>query len=187
MTCIVGLAEGGSVWIGGDAATVCGDQITRIKTPKVFRKPIDSNGNAIILGSAGSGRINQLALYALRLPDTDLSLYEPMEYLVNRFVPTLRACLSENGHIGECESADAAPGNSAMLIGFQGRLFLMCSNFYIYESEFGFDTVGSGCEVAAGAMHATQGQEPERRVRAALGAAADLIKSVCAPFYIEKP
>lgn len=37
MTCIVGLAHGGKVYLGADSAGLAGDELTPRRDPKVFR------------------------------------------------------------------------------------------------------------------------------------------------------
>jgi ATP-dependent protease HslVU (ClpYQ) peptidase subunit len=194
MSCIVGVAQNGEVWMGGDSALTCGDSLTRRKEPKVFRKffPTDqtsanqtSAACTMLIGCAGSVRVLQLAQYELELPARNDEI-SPMKYLVSHFVPAWRECLKQHGAMGESKNTEEAAAQSVFLIGFRGGIFYLDCDFNIYEPEWGFDASGSGCEVAMGALHATQKMLPEFRVRAALGAAADCIQSVCAPFHVEK-
>ena len=85
MTCIVGIAEGGTVWIGGDSAGVETGSLGLVarSDKKVFR-----NGN-FVMGFTSSFRMGQLLAYKLSPPkrhaDDDV-----MAYMVNDFIDAVR-------------------------------------------------------------------------------------------------
>jgi hypothetical protein len=139
----------------------------------------------MLIGCSGSPRVAQLMQHVFELPPCADSI-EPMQYLVGDFADALRECLKEHGALVETDGANANAKSTHCIVGYRQRLFYMDDDFNFYEPDFDFEATGTGCEVACGALHATQGMEGERRVRAALGAAADMITTVCPPFHIEK-
>lgn len=77
MTAIVGFAQKGKVWIGGDSAGVGGWQITVRKDPKVFRV-----GDCLI-GYTSSFRMGHLLRFKFRPPEQRPSA-DDFEYLCGR-------------------------------------------------------------------------------------------------------
>lgn len=73
MTCIVGIADGKKVWIGGDSQGTAGHALTIRADTKVFVK------DPMVFGFCGSYRMGQLLRHSLSLPkhyegDTDKRL-----------------------------------------------------------------------------------------------------------------
>ena len=90
MTCIVGLVQKGTVYIGADSASVSGwtSRVTRL--PKVFRR------GPFLIGYTTSFRMGQLLEHALAVPPQgDES--DDMRFMVTTFVESVRALLKERG------------------------------------------------------------------------------------------
>jgi|SRR6478609_426017 len=175
MTCIVGLVSKDSVFLGGDrAATDGGLGRTIIKEPKVFEK------NYVGFGVCGLPKVMDAVQHAIELPPFNDGV-DPKAYLVSEVVPTIREGLKKL----ECTQLHKGQQyfHGAMLIGFQGRLFLMEGNFQLVESSKGFAAVGSGQEPALGSLRSTKGN-PRDRLIDALEVSAENNAGVAPPFDV---
>ena len=76
-----------------------------------------------------------------------------MQYMVRIFVPALIKCLQSNGFLDDSEGNIGIPG-SCILVGYQGRVFQIDSNFQIFESTNEYDAIGSGAQIALGSLYA---------------------------------
>ncbi|QJE74527.1 hypothetical protein HHL28_16940 [Aerophototrophica crusticola] len=175
MTCIVGLVDNGTVWLGGDSAGVAGLDISLRSDPKVFR-----NGNFLI-GFTSSFRMGQLLRFRLapppRRPDQDL-----FRYMVCDFVEAVRVCLKDGGFAHR--SNDVETGGF-FLVGTEGRLFSIQDDYQVSEFNRGYHAIGCGAAYAMGSLYTTKGEDPEGRVRKALETAEHFSGGVRAPFRIE--
>ena len=172
MTCIVGLVHNGDVYIGGDSAGVAGLSITIRSDEKVF-----GNG-PFIMGFTTSFRMGQLLRYKLSPPAQTVHQGD-MEYMVTSFIDACRTCFSQNG-FGD---KDASVGGN-FLVGYHGKLYNIEGDYQVGVPKASFDAVGCGSDLALGAMFATEGLPPEKRINAALAAASTFSAGVAPPFTI---
>lgn len=188
MTCIVGLEHEGVVWMGGDSLAT--DETTKraMREEKVFR-----NG-PLLIGTSGSPRYKQVLRYALGVPDPLSDGYD-MDYMVNDVVPAIMACLDSAGHLS-IEDGIRHTGSddyyANALIGYNGTLYAIGSDFSVGRCVDGYDAIGSGKKAALGAMYVTTGMltagaklGPRQCIHWALEAAAYIDPSVGEPFVIE--
>ncbi|WP_434614550.1 hypothetical protein [Azospirillum sp. B2RO_4] len=175
MTCIVGLVDGDRVWMGGDSAGVNGLDITVRADTKVFR-----NGDSLI-GFTSSFRMGQLLHYRLDVPprEHDIDLFR---YMVVDFVDAVRNCLKDGGYAHR--SNDVETGGTFM-VGLEGRLFTVQSDYQVGEAVRGYHAIGCGSDYALGSLASTIGQPPEERVLKALECAELFNGGVRAPFTIQ--
>lgn len=177
MTCIVGLIDGGDVYLGGDSAvSFNGNEITVMKQPKVFR-----NGSFLI-GSTGSLRILQLLCYSFTPPRRPFAK-DLERYMATDFLDALRRCFRDAGFARKVSDEESYYGR--ILVGYGGRLFHIGPAYGLHESQCPYDAVGSGGEFAKGALYATRSLPPRERVTLALEAAALHAEGVRPPFTIE--
>lgn len=176
MTCIVGVVEKGTVYIGGDSASVAGwtSRVTRL--PKVFRR------GPFLIGYTTSFRMGQLLEHALNVPAQGAKERDDMRYMVTVFAEHVRQLLKERG-VAKIE-ANAESGGQ-FLVGYRGRLYSVQSDFQVNEMADGFDAVGSGAEYALGAIAALKGQPPVQRLKRALAISAHFNMGVSAPFFVK--
>ncbi|MGI0058198.1 MAG: hypothetical protein ACREBJ_00385 [Nitrosotalea sp.] len=172
MTCIVGLVDKGDVYIGGDSAGVAGLSLSIRADEKVF-----GNG-PFIMGFTSSFRMGQLLRYKLAPPAQTVH-QEDMEYMVTSFIDSCRQCFSQNG-FGDKEAS--VGGN--FLVGYHGKLYNIEIDYQVGVPKLPFDAVGCGSDLALGAMFATEGLSPEKRINAALLAASTFSAGVAPPFVI---
>lgn len=172
MTCIVGLIDGGKVYLGGDSAGVSGYHLVTRKDPKVFRV------GDFVIGFTSSFRMGQLLAHAFTPPkrheDTDV-----YAYMVTSFVDAVRDCLKAGGYARK-ESETEAGGT--FLVGYAGRLFEISDDYQVGEALADYAACGCGREVALGSLFSTKGQKPKDRILTALEAAEALSAGVRGPF-----
>lgn len=171
MTCIVGIAQGGKVYLGGDSAGVGGWEVTHRADLKVFK-----NG-PMVMGFTSSFRMGQLLQHKLVVPARSAESIE--QFLAVTFVDALRECLAGGGWLAKEHVSREDAGT--FLLGYAGRLFRVCDDFQIAESLDGFDAVGCGAPYALGALRGLKGT-PAKRLTAALETSAHFSIGVRAPF-----
>lgn len=181
MTCIVGIEKNGVVWLGGDAAATSPDMgQTIIGEPKVF-----ANGS-LLIGVCGSPKV----MDALKHTDWEpyLSSSDSSDgrtVLVNEFAPAFTRKLKELGCLSKFKEDDSDGFYGALLLGYKGKLYNMQSNFQLITTAYGFNSVGSGSDIALGSLHATgRMKNPKQRILKALEAAAINNAAVRPPFTI---
>lgn len=174
MTCIVGIAQGGRVYIGGDSAGVGGWSMAVRSDQKVFAN------SGFLFGFTSSFRMGQLLQYAFTPPamreDADL-----FAYMVTDFVDSVRECFKQGGF---AEKDKEAESGGFFLVGTRGRLFQIQCDYQVGERACGWDAVGCGEDLALGALYATQSRTPTKRIETALNAAAEYSAGVRGPFHI---
>ncbi len=176
MSCVVGWIENGSVVIGGDAAAVWSLHVTQRVAPKVF-----ANG-PMALGFAGSFRVGDLLEYALKVPDRKRR--ETVDaYMRTTFIDAVRKCLADGGC---AEKENGVEKGGEFLVGYEGRLFGVDSDYQVGENRDGFEAIGCAAELARGAlaaMHRLKVRLPVKtRLQRALEIAARYSGGVSPPF-----
>lgn len=179
MTCIVGLVQRGTVYIGADAASVSGWTSRVTKLPKVFRR------GPFLIGYTTSFRMGQLLEHALEVPPQVTRgrgvEHDDLRYMVTVFAESVRQLLKDRG-MAKVEANTESGGQ--FLVGYRGRLYSVQADFQVNEMADGFDAVGSGAEFALGAMLALKGTPPVARIRRALEISAHFNMGVCPPFVV---
>ncbi|MBM0201808.1 hypothetical protein JNW90_00895 [Micromonospora sp. STR1s_5] len=171
MTAIVGLVHQGAVHIGGDSAGVGPGWSSSIRADeKVFR-----NG-PYLMGFTSSFRMGQLLRYALDAPKPGRDVERHMATV---FVDAVRDTLRQGGWITQESGRDLG---GVFLVGVAGRLFTIHGDFQVAEPADGYAAVGCGQDIALGSLYTTAGQNPRRRIRTALEAAAHFSAGVRGPF-----
>jgi ATP-dependent protease HslVU (ClpYQ) peptidase subunit len=147
MTCIISIIDksNGSIWMGSDSSCNLDDSTNTINTPKVFIK------DNFIFGIAGYIRLGNIIQYIFDIPEN--TEYDIMRYMVRTFIPALIKCLQSNGFLDDSEGNIGIPG-SCILVGYQGRVFQIDSNFQIFESTNEYHAIGSGAQIALGSLYA---------------------------------
>lgn len=175
MTAVVGLVEGGKVWMGADSATTWDN--TRIQVtsnPKVFRV------GPFLVGSSGSGRTQRILRHGWTPPKRGKL---PLErYVATTVVDSIRKALSDGGVAEKKDNVEDAAGD--VLLGYRGHLFRMDSDYNVDEARAPYDAVGCGAPVALGAMYALKAPA-KQRILTALRAAQEFNWGVRGPFVVE--
>ena len=170
MTCVVGITHKSRVWIGGDSAGTAGwDQVIRVDE-KVF-----VNG-PMVFGFTTSFRMGQLLRYRLAIPDRYPDV-DVMKFMCTSFVDAVRDVLKSGGF---ARAKDSAESGGTFLVGYQGRLFEIGSDYQVGESVDGYGAVGCGDSYALGSLYGSTGA-PESRIEKAIEAASYFSAGVAGP------
>lgn len=173
MTVIVGFTDGKTVYIGGDSAGVSGWDMMIRNDEKVFVN------NGFIMGFTSSFRMGQILRYGFMPPSiTGNDLYQ---YMVTDFIDAVRKCLKEGGYV---KTEGGRDDGGTFLVGYQGRLFRIESDFQVGEARTHYDAVGCGDMAALGSMFTSTGKPPRERIETALKAAECFSAGVRGPFTI---
>lgn len=179
MTCIVGLAHEGKVYLGADSAALDGWKIQQTAWSKIVRR------GPFLFAGTGSFRGIQALKHFLKI-----RAQEPEEtdehYLVVGLSEAIRLCFKEHG-ISTVESNAEKHMNFAALLGFHGNLYTIegGEQFQVIHLTCPYDANGSGQWFALGSLYSTEGLPPVDRLLKALGAAANFNIGVCGPFEVE--
>ena len=176
MTCIAGLKHGGKLYMGADSLVSNAVACSLQEWPKVFH-----NG-PLMIGYASSNRMGQILQHCLEVPEVD---WENLDrYMADDLSRAVREALRDNGWIyTDCDRESGG----VFLVGIGGRLFEAQEEFSFLEPSHGYAAIGTGGQVAMGALFATADcdLDPTARVRAALLAAQEFTPYVREPFVIE--
>lgn len=179
MTCIIGLVEGNTVYMGGDtlASDMVGSHVVTRKDDKVFFN------EEFLIGFCGSYRVGQLLRYAFVPPDVP-SKKEDMAYMVTDFIDAWRAVQKEKGSLKKADEEESHP--SSFIVGWRGRLYVVEEDFDVGQPADEYYAVGGGAQLAFGSLHSTRDMQlsPTQRIVMALDAAAAYNASVRAPYTI---
>lgn len=174
MTCIVGLVDKGTVYIGGDSAGVADYSLMVRADQKVF-----TNGE-FIFGFTSSFRMGQVLRYKLKPPHREPAR-DVMTYMVSDFVDAVRDCLKSSGF---AKKENDVERGGTFLVGYQGRLFRIEGDYQVGETTNGYDACGCGEDIARGSMFASKGADAGKRILQALKAAGYHSAGVCGPFKV---
>jgi len=182
MTCIVAIAQGGRVVMGGDSALTADDfsQLSMAET-KVFRK------GEFLIGGSGSARGGQLMRFKFNPPKRPRTM-DADEYMATLWIDALREVFKSGGHMYFDEAGGEESSGTNALIGYRGAVWLMeGGDLQIERLRDPYVTIGSGGIVALGALYATKDivdMELEKRVKTALEAACKYNAACRPPFTI---
>ena len=175
MTCIIGMAHKGKVHIGADSAGVAGYSLQIRADEKVFR-----NG-PFLMGFTTSFRMGQLLRYDFAPPEHPAGM-DDMKFMVSRFIKATRDCFRDGGFLSK--EKDREEGGS-FLVGYRGTLYEIDSDYQVGRMADSVASVGCGSAIALGAMYATPGLPPRKRIENALRITSSLNIGVHPPFLIE--
>jgi ATP-dependent protease HslVU (ClpYQ) peptidase subunit len=175
LTCIVGLVDRGTVYIGGDSAASSGTSVCIREDKKVFQ-----NG-PFIMGFTNSFRMGQLLHYKFIPPTQEVE--DDLEYMSTAFIDNVRNCFSMNGY--SFDKTDDVDGG-AFLVGYKGVLYVVDTDFQVGLPSTPYYAIGCGTDLALGSLYSTGGKSAEIRIIIALKAASEFSSAVAPPFYCVK-
>jgi len=183
MTCIVAIAQNGTVYMGSDHAASddkTGWILSR-KEPKCFKV------GQYAIAFTDSFRMGQILQYSWTPPK-----YTPTKtnsgldkFMRTKFIDSVKAAFKDGGY-GSIGGSDEDTGG-IFIVGLEGRIFTIDEDFHVGENVVNYMAEGSGGQVALGALYATKNQKnPKLRLKAALEAASEFNMAVAPPFtYIQ--
>ena len=175
MSCIIGLAHKDKVYIGADSASVEGWINRKTNLQKVFKR------GPFLVGYTASFRLGQVLEYHLTVP-TQNKNESDMTYMVTKVIDSLRDLLKEKG-ISKISSNVEEGGR--FLVGYRGNLYSIANDYQVGHMSDGFDAIGSGNEIALGALKALTDLPPIKRIKKALEISAYFNMGVTKPFYVK--
>lgn len=171
MTCIVGVAKNAKVYIGADSLGSNGFTQEVRKESKVFE-----NGEFLI-GGTTSFRMLDLLKWKFN-PPTVKEGDNLHKFMVTEFVDSVRSLFVNNGF--SITSDDWKSG--VFLVGVQGRLFKIESDFQV--SEHDYIACGSGEYHALGCLYNSKLTKPKDDIIKSLECAEHFVTSVKRPFNV---
>lgn len=176
MTCIVGLAHKGKVYMGGDSMAATGWNRARVAHPKVFCV------GEFLMGYTTSFRMGQVLQYGLSVPLQKDDSKTDHAFMVAVFAEQVRNAL-KNAGFTKVENNQEEAGH--FLVGYRGRLYHISGEFSVLEYRDPYAAVGCGADFALAAMHNLGDLPPKARIERALRTAAHFSNGVVGPFYVE--
>lgn len=153
MTCIVGYIDKEKIYMGCDSAGTSWCTQRELAKPKVMIK--NSDNINFIIGVCGSIRLLNIIEYRFVIPEFRYEKSNIDTYINTTFIDSLKQCLLANGNCQSTDSVQSMPDGS-FLVGINGRLFEIQSNFAVVENNEKNSVVGSGREYAYGSLHTTK-------------------------------
>jgi 20S proteasome alpha/beta subunit len=151
VTCVVGVRGRRGVLLAGDSQISTDTTKRQIKQPKTYQL-----SELLAIAYCGSGRLGQILTFHLEeLDDPPLGRDEE-RWIVRDFVPFLRDATEQAGHLHIRHNVEHL-GDSAFLLAVRGRLFTVDSDLGVNEERLAYSSLGSGEDVAIGAMRAAAG------------------------------
>jgi len=180
VTCVLAIAQGGRVIMGGDSALTDDDmnQSSMAET-KVFHK------GEFLIGGSGSARGGQLMRFRFAPPKRPRGM-DADEYMATLWIDELRKTFKVGGHtFFETEGGEESSSTNG-LIGYRGSIWVMYgADFQIERLRDPYAAIGSGSAIALGSLYSTKDQGlAKKRVETALRAACEFNASCRPPFTI---
>jgi hypothetical protein len=177
MTAVAGIVENGVVYLGADSAGSAGTSLAVRSDPQGFHeRPLRVRLHMVV------SHMGQLLNHAFKPPAPPRDSGDLDEFMVVGFVDALRECLKFGGF---AESKNEVERGGEFLVGVDGRLFTIESDYQVAENVDPYAAVGCGADLALGSLHTTLDFEmtPSERIDAALLAAERFSAGVRGPFH----
>ena len=156
MTCVVGIRGRSGVLLAGDSQFSDWNAKIMAEDPKAFEL-----SEVVAIAYCGSGRLGQILTYHMDQLDSPPLGMDEHRWAVRYFIEHLRVVLDATGHLHVWRNIEHL-GASAFLLAVRGRLFNVYEDFEVLEHQRIFSALGSGDEVAIGAMAAILGNKDVR-------------------------
>lgn len=170
MTVIVGIADKGKVYIGGDRGHSDSHTLVSSSQPKIFEV------GQYIIGYAGNTGIGQAIVHNFPFPAVKSSnIYKHMTTV---FIPQLRSFIIDN-NIKLPESDD---DNAGFIVGVKGKIYEIDLSDYQCV-EYTEVAIGTGSSYAYGSIY-NNNNNPEERIRRGIEAAIHYSPSCSSPIDI---
>lgn len=143
MTAVAGFTKNGIVYMAADSLASSESHTSVVVGSKLIKR------DEFLFGYTTNFRFGDILRYIF-VPPTRESQCPVTEYMVKYFIPALRTCLEEQKYTDNTPKSES--GN--FLVGYQGHLFEVQSDYSVIESADGYASVGSGFQYCLGAMNA---------------------------------
>lgn len=151
MTTIIGVQYEDSCVIASDSRVAANG---KVYTHPEMVKAVERG--SYIIGGAGDYRALQVVLHGWSPPlvtaKAKTNLYE---FVINKVAPSLKTTLSEAGiDLNKGSNSDDEKLELEVILGINGNLFEIDSDFAVAMNDNNFYGIGSGGDFALGALHA---------------------------------
>jgi len=164
MTIIVGYKHEGNVYIGGDSLGISGYDTSNRIDEKVFVT------HGIAYGFTSSYRMGQILRYhSIKIVHEDRKVDLPA-YIVRHLVPMWRKIMEKHGFL---YAGGGQEESGSFLVGIDGRLFQIDSDFQVAENRLNYDAIGCGFAYALGYLFSDPDDTPKKVVTKAVKAAIE--------------
>ena len=171
MTVIIGIADKGKVYIGGDRGHSDSHTLVSSSQPKIFEV------GQYIIGYAGNTGVGQAVIHNFPFPPVkNNNIYKHMTTV---FIPQLRSFINDN-NIKLPENDD---DNAGFIVGVKGRVYeIDMSDFQCVE--YNEIAIGTGSSYAYGSLYINKHYEPMDRITQGIEAAILYSPSCSGPIDI---
>lgn len=190
MSTIVAIKTEDRIWMGADRQSTDGTEKRTLANGKIALKHVVVDGTLtdrpILIGLVGFHRSLTIMKYNFQ-PPAFPEEWSPEEYLGEFFIPAWKACLKENECIEEFGKSKMPKGDT-LLVGYQGVLAMIGSDFALSVYKDGYDAIGSGYEYALGALRVffeSGATNAEQSIERSLGVASYFDPGTGSEFQIE--
>lgn len=158
MTCIVAIAGSPAVLaadsLGSTSYSKQEYQNKKVITLTCARQNEDFSSTPVKIGIGytSSFRMGDLLTYCFKPPTIDIN-QDTLDYLVCSFIPSIITCFDTHHY---SRNKDGSKWGGVFLVAVEHRIFIVQDDFSVLEPTCGFASVGSGSEIALGALYANK-------------------------------
>lgn len=178
MTCIVGIAENGKMYMGSDSQVSFSWHNEQNAVPKVIKNGL------FLMGATGDLRFCNILRHQLDIPVQPYSKKPDDDYIVVTVVEHIRQRCKDLGYV-QIEKNRENIDNNALLIGYKGNIYHVSGDFSVLRNVNNIAAIGSGYPFALGALEALKRHPVEKRIRRALEIAGQFAYGVDRKINIE--
>lgn len=150
MTTVAAVARAGWVWMAADSCNNVHDRPIVGSAQKITRKVID--GRPVLFGVCGAGALAQLTARRLQLPHLPTFADWQTDAPLQAWAHDAASAVTDMAR-GHGITRDSGVIDGTLLMGFAGRLWTITDHQAIPQPD-GIAAIGSGDELAIGALHA---------------------------------
>jgi len=177
MTCIIGLIDNDTVFMGGDRCECNGWSQRTLAHPKVFKL-----NNEFLIGISGKARAVSLLRFGFK-PPRQKEKQGDYEFISTDFTEAVRKRLKDGGITEIKDNKEKV--NAAILIAYKGNLYKMDNVFYIKLVGSNYEATGVSEDCAMGSLYSSREKDPQKKILLALKASEYFHMGVRGPFDIE--
>ena len=150
MTTIIGVQNADGCVIASDSRVADGG---KVYTHPEMVKAVERG--SYIIGGAGDYRALQVVLHGWQPPIVSAKAKQNLyEFVINKVAPSLKSTLTDAGVEFTKSSDNDDKFELELIIGINGTIFELDSDFAVAMNDTGLYAIGSGGEFALGALHA---------------------------------
>ena len=169
MSLVIAIKDKDRVVLGADKQVSTGGSKEHTST-KIW--PVDELPGAV-MGSVGSARASQIIQYASVIDKNMISKDVDTDFIICSLAPTIAAGLKANGINVEVKDDDVCTMlPNSFIFAYKDKAWLIWNDLSVSELTEYF-AIGSGSDVAKGALFATKKHNPFERIVTAIDAASE--------------